>query len=188
MPTTTPKPVEPCEFCKLEKKRRSTVLCNFALNITDGVLITGSGNSAGNTSELYLPYSGVSCTVTKLPDGRYLHRWLLLLFALLCINIIIIIFSAWRSLAWCAEDTGPRTAASSGAPTLAPGRSCSLWTWADIFTPPGPHTMASAHTSWVDSPVTWHQLWLNQTIARSQASSLNMKHSKRSSSFFFSFF
>ena len=46
---------------------------NILYNNSDAVLITGSGNSAGNTTELYLPSSGVSCTVTELPVSRYLH-------------------------------------------------------------------------------------------------------------------
>lgn len=37
------------------------------------VLITGSGNSAGNTTELYQPSSGVSCSVGTLPMSRSLH-------------------------------------------------------------------------------------------------------------------
>ena len=61
-------------FSKLKDTRCSFVY-NFLLNIADGVLITGSGNSAGNTSELYLASSGVSCAVTQLPGGRYLHRF-----------------------------------------------------------------------------------------------------------------
>ena len=37
-----------------------------------GVLITG-GDSGGNTTELYLPFSGVSCTLPSLPDSRAFH-------------------------------------------------------------------------------------------------------------------
>ena len=40
-----------------------------------GVLITGSGGwqVAGNTTELYLPSSGVSCSLPQLPDDRSSH-------------------------------------------------------------------------------------------------------------------
>ena len=37
-----------------------------------GVLITG-GDPAGNTAELYLPFSNVSCTLPSLPDSRVAH-------------------------------------------------------------------------------------------------------------------
>ena len=37
-----------------------------------GVLITG-GDPAGNTAELYLPFSNVSCTLPSLPENRDLH-------------------------------------------------------------------------------------------------------------------
>ena len=41
--------------------------------LLDAVLITGSGNSAGNTTELYQPASGVSCSMGTLPVSRSLH-------------------------------------------------------------------------------------------------------------------
>ena len=38
-----------------------------------GVLITGSYSSPHNTAELYVPSSGVSCTLPSLPDNRVYH-------------------------------------------------------------------------------------------------------------------
>ena len=39
-----------------------------------GVLITGGESSAAlNTAELYVPSTGVSCTLPSLPDNRYDH-------------------------------------------------------------------------------------------------------------------
>ena len=37
------------------------------------VLITGNTNSPRDTAELYVPSSGVSCTLPQLPDSRYRH-------------------------------------------------------------------------------------------------------------------
>ena len=56
--------------------KRCRKLFNFwytPLLFPDAVLITGSGNSAGNTTELYQPSSGVSCSVGTLPVSRSLH-------------------------------------------------------------------------------------------------------------------
>ena len=42
--------------------------------MTDAVLITGGrSDSVGNTTELYLPSSGLSCSLPRLPDNRYYH-------------------------------------------------------------------------------------------------------------------
>ena len=43
--------------------------------MTDAVLITGDHkySNASNTAELYLPSSGLSCSLPSLPDYRYSH-------------------------------------------------------------------------------------------------------------------
>ena len=53
------------------------VIChktNLNQQYVSGVLITGGASSAaGNTAELYLPSSGVSCTLPSLPNRRESH-------------------------------------------------------------------------------------------------------------------
>ena len=85
-----------------------------------------------------------------------------------------------RALASSVEERTPRTPASSGALTPAPGMSISLLMLGDIITSPGPLAAAQAHTSWVVATVrAAGQLPLSDLAEhRNQVSLLNIMHSK----------
>ena len=61
-------------FSKVYKQKQGRVVTKLNIGIVFlAVLITGSYNSPMDTAELYLPSSGVSCALPKLPDSRYYH-------------------------------------------------------------------------------------------------------------------
>ena len=128
----------------------------------DVVMISGGyGSDAGHTSELYHPSSGLSCSPPVcLMTERSTPR---------------------RALASSVEDGTPRTPASSGALTPAPGRNCcSLLLLEESITSPGPQAPAPALelTSWEVASVRRQLLWSHLREPRSQVSLLNMIHSK----------
>ena len=58
----------------LYKQEQGCVVTKLNIGIVFlAVLITGSFNSPMDTAELYLPSTGVSCKLPKLPDNRYSH-------------------------------------------------------------------------------------------------------------------
>ena len=77
-----------------------------------------------------------------------------------------------------AEGFIQKTPASSGALTLAPGWSCSLWTLKGVRTSPGHRSMAGVLTSWGVTLVQRHQLWSKMMEPKSQPSSWNIVQCK----------
>ena len=64
--TTTTKPDISCKFLE-------NTLLNGQSLFPDGVLITGNGGSPGDTAELYVPSSGLSCSLPLLPGGGWYY-------------------------------------------------------------------------------------------------------------------
>ena len=70
--TTTSTTAKPEKSCKFLEKTSLTDQVNQSL-VPDAVLISGGYNSPLDTAELYVPSTGLSCTLPRLPDNRYSH-------------------------------------------------------------------------------------------------------------------